>query len=242
MTQAIQQSGGGNAEVGIVAMAKMLAKSNVVPKHYQGDPANCLIAADYAQHMGEPVLAIMRATFIVHGALGFKAEFLIGRANSSGIFDAPITYEERGEVGKAGYAVRAGAPIKGKDYWGPWVTWEMVSAEGWLSNAKYKSMPEVMFRYRAATFFVRQTCPQVLSGAKTVEELEDMALSQPRDVEIDPAAQLNAAMRQAEEQASQDEAPKPEPVPVAAREETDEERAARGLFPGDVEPEGVPYD
>ena len=198
MTSAIQQNGNGGTP-GIVAMAKMLAQSKIVPKHYQGDPANCLIACDYAEHMGEPVLSIMRATFVVHGTLGFKAEFLIGRANSSGIFDAPIRYEEEGEPSDKGYRVRAGAPIKGEMYWGPWVTMEMVSSEGWISNSKYKSMPSVMFRYRAATFFVRQTCPQVLGGAKTVEELEDMAAAQPREVilEEDPAAALNAAMAQA---------------------------------------------
>ena len=76
----------------------------------------------------------------------------------------------------------------------------MVSSEGWISNAKYKTMPSVMFRYRAATFFVRQTCPQVLSGAQTVEELEDIAAASPRDVqpEVDPAAALNASMREPE--------------------------------------------
>lgn len=201
MSQAIQKGGNGNGEPGVVAMAKMLAQSQIIPKHYQGNPPNCLIAADFARNIGEPVLSIMRATFVVHGTLGFTSQFLIGRANASGIFDGPIRFDEQGEPGAQDFRVRAGAKIKGDEYWGPWVTWEMVSSEGWITNAKYKTMPSVMFRYRAATFFVRQTCPQVLSGAQTVEELEDMAAAQPREVQVetDPAAALNAAMREHEQ-------------------------------------------
>jgi len=177
-----------------IALAKMLAQSDFIPKHYQKNAPNCLVAIDYAVHMREPVLAIMRVTFVVHGQLGFKSEYLIGRANASGIFDRPITFEEKGEAGKAGYRMRAGAPIEGEMYWGPWVTWEMCASEGWLRNDKYKTMPEVMFRYRSATLFVRSTCPQVLFGAQTVEELEDMG---PRDVtheDVSTADKLNALM------------------------------------------------
>lgn len=186
-------------EPSMIALAKMYAQSSVVPKHYQQSPANVLIALDYAKHMREPVLGIMRCTFVVHGTMGFKSEFLIGKANASGIFDEPIQYEDFGTPGEKDFRVRAGAPVKGKMLWGPWVTWRAVSEEGWLKNAKYQSMPELMFRYRAATFFVRQTCPQVLFGAQTVEELEDVAAAEqrqsPRDVDIEGPAALTAKIQ-----------------------------------------------
>jgi len=221
----ISTNGNGNGTPGPVAMAKMLAQSSIVPKHYRSDPANCLIAVDFAANLGVPVLSIMRATFVVHGTLGFTSQFLIGRANDSGIFSKPIRYEERGVEGGTDYGVRAGAPIGDDMYWGPWVTWEMVSAEGWVANPKYKSMPGVMFRYRAATFFVRQTCPQVLSGAQTVEELEDMAASEPRDIVAeDPAAALNAQLEGSEapvEEPAQEE-PQEEPADAPATADHDQ--------------------
>lgn len=209
MSEALQQR---NVDPGPIAMAKMYAQSDIVPKHYQNKPANILIALDYARHMNEPVLGIMRCTFVVHGTLGFKSEFLIGKANASGIFDEPIQYESVGEPGAKDFKVRAGAPISAKMLWGPWVTLHMVTSEGWFKNAKYKSMPELMFRYRAATFFVRQTCPQVLFGAQTVEELEDLdAAEGPRDVSIEPAAALTEAVK-GRANAKAEKAPEPETI------------------------------
>ena len=35
-------------------------------------------------------------------------------------------------------------------------------------------MPDQMFRYRAAAFFARTFCPDVLMGLQTVEEVKDV--------------------------------------------------------------------
>ena len=52
----------------------------------------------------------------------------------------------------------------------------MVKAEGWYdkSGSKWKTMPDQMFRYRAAAFFARAFCPDVLMGLQTVEETRDV--------------------------------------------------------------------
>ncbi len=200
-----------------------LAKSELVPAHYQGKPANCFIAVDFAKHMGLPVLAVMRGTHVVKGKLGFAAEFVIARINSSGKFDEPLSYEEEGTIKAGDYRVRCSAPIKGKEFRGPWVSLEMAKAEGWTSNSKYQSMPEVMLGYRAATLFGRRCAPETLFGVQTVEEIEDMAAAGqlPRDVEPESAADAINAELEAETQ--------PEPVEVEA-EITDaeaDEQAAR---------------
>ena len=65
-------------ELGLVAQAKMFAQSELVPKHYRNNPANVLVALDYARHIGEPALSVMQATFVVHGSPGFKSEYLAG--------------------------------------------------------------------------------------------------------------------------------------------------------------------
>ena len=53
----------------------------------------------------------------------------------------------------------------------------MVKGEGWLdkSGSKWKTMPEQMFTYRAASFFARKYCPDVLMGLQTVEEVRDVS-------------------------------------------------------------------
>ena len=53
------------------------------------------------------------------------------------------------------------------------VTIAMAKAEGWLSNSKWKNMPEQMLAYRAAAFFARVYCPEVLMGVSVEGEVED---------------------------------------------------------------------
>ena len=50
----------------------------------------------------------------------------------------------------------------------------MARQEGWTKNSKYASMPELMVRNRAATFFGRQYIPDLLLGVQTSEEVVDI--------------------------------------------------------------------
>ena len=59
------------------------------------------------------------------------------------------------------------------------VSMKMARLEGWTKNPKYTSMPELMLRNRAATFFGRQYIPDLLLGVQTSEEVVDI---QPVDV------------------------------------------------------------
>ena len=40
--------------------------------------------------------------------------------------------------------------------------------------SKWKTMPRQMMMYRAASFFARAHCPEVLLGIQTVEEVQDV--------------------------------------------------------------------
>ena len=52
---------------------------------------------------------------------------------------------------------------------------EMAKAEGWLSKngSKWKTMPQLMLRYRAASFFSSLNCPELTMGLYTKEEMQD---------------------------------------------------------------------
>ena len=43
-----------------------------------------------------------------------------------------------------------------------------------MSNKKWKTMPEQMLAYRAAAFFARLYCPEVLMGCQVEGEAEDI--------------------------------------------------------------------
>jgi hypothetical protein len=52
---------------------------------------------------------------------------------------------------------------------------DMAEKEGWLkkNGSKWQTMPQVMLRYRAASFFARMNCPELSIGLYSKEELDD---------------------------------------------------------------------
>jgi hypothetical protein len=56
------------------------------------------------------------------------------------------------------------------------VTIAIAKKEGWYSKSgsKWQTMPELMMRYRAATFLVRTTAPELTMGLPMQEEMEDI--------------------------------------------------------------------
>lgn len=157
-------------------MATALSKSTLVPKEYQGNLSNCLIAIELSSRTGASVLMVMQNLYIVHGRPGWGAQFLIGTANTSGRF-TPLRFEWQGTKGKSDWGCRAVAKDRrtSEELTGAWITWEMVKAEGWSEKAgsKWKTMPEQMFMYRAGTFWTRVYAPEIGLGMQTREEIVD---------------------------------------------------------------------
>ena len=157
-------------------MATALSKGSLVPKEYQGNISNCLIAIELSSRTGASVLMVMQNLYIVHGRPGWGAQFLIGTANTCGRF-TPIGFEWQGAKGKKDWGCRAVAKDRktGEELKGAWITWEMVEAEGWSKKAgsKWQTMPEQMFMYRAGTFWTRVYAPEIGLGMSTREEIID---------------------------------------------------------------------
>jgi hypothetical protein len=156
--------------------ANIYAKSTLVPKEYQGNVGNVLIAQNMANRMGADVLMVMQNLYVVHGKPGWSAQFLIACFNQCGRFSA-IKYPFIGESGKPSYGCVAYATelSTGELIEGTAITVAMATAEGWATKAgsKWKTMPEQMLRYRAATFLVRSTAPEIGMGLLTKDEIED---------------------------------------------------------------------
>lgn len=159
-------------------MAKALASSTVVPKEYQGNVSNCLIAMEYAARTRASVLAVMQSLNVIHGRPAMSATFAIASVNTCGRF-AEISYQWRNrEQPVEQWACRAVAKSlrTGEELHGTTITWDMAKREGWTTKngSKWQTMPEQMFRYRAATFWVRAYAPDILLGMRTTDEAEDI--------------------------------------------------------------------
>ncbi len=159
-------------------VSNAFAQSDLVPTQFRGNLPNCMIAMDMSQRIGANPLMVMQNLYVVHGNPGWSSKFLIATINSCGRYSS-LNYECVGDDPEdKNYKVRAYTTEKatGKVLMGEWITWGMVSAEGWdkKTGSKWKTMPGQMFRYRAAAFWQRAYAPEIGMGLSTAEELQDI--------------------------------------------------------------------
>jgi hypothetical protein len=179
----------GNANPAVVSenaemwnLATALSRADIIPKQYQGSPANVFVALDMAKRLGCGSMEIMQNTFVVHGTPGFSSKYIIGMANQKGPFTGPIHFAytpgtnpsvtASAIVSATGERVEMTADMA------------MAKAEGWSKNKKYQTMPQLMLSYRAGTLLVRLYCPEVLLGLQTTEELQDVHAARTIDATI----------------------------------------------------------
>lgn len=98
---------------------------------------------------------------------------------------------------------------------GPPVSYDLALQEGWVAKDGSKwltEMRELMLRYRAATFLIRTTAPEISLGLPTSDEIEDTGGAMGRETrDITPKTPFARA--------------KAEPAPVVASVEVVEEKA-----------------
>lgn len=154
--------------------AKFLASSDLVPEQtYKDKPQNCLIALDLANRMNIPPLLVMQNLYIVKGKPAWSGSFCIAAINGCGRF-SPLDFVYVDDGGGGCYC-QATRLSDGKPLTSTIITMQMAKNEGWLDKAgsKWKTMPQQMLQYRAASFFARVHCPDVLFGIQTAEEVKD---------------------------------------------------------------------
>jgi hypothetical protein len=210
-------------------MAGLLASSDLVPEQYRGKPnlGNAVIALEMANRIGASVLAVMQNLYIVHGRPAWSSQFLISCINASGRF-SPLRYAMAGTEGQDDRQCVAWAQdVTGERLEGPAVSVAMAKAEGWYAKngSKWKTMPELMLRYRAATLFARLYAPELTMGIHTQEEVGDIIDVTPVVTEQAPppenadlASKLNAGRGKRTKAEPQAAAPEPtaEPETVTA--------------------------
>jgi len=157
-------------------VAKCFAMSTLVPKDYQNNLPNCVIALNMASRMGADPMMCMQNLHVVHGRPAWSAQFLIATFNKCGRFSA-IRYEFIGQEGTDSWGCRAKATelATGEVLSGTTVTISMAKKEGWYqkNGSKWQTMPEQMLMYRAASWFVRAYAPEIAMGLQTAEEMRD---------------------------------------------------------------------
>jgi hypothetical protein len=178
-----------------------MTKSNdIIVSDNPSGISNCIIAIDIADRMKANELMVMQNLSIIQGRPSWSSQWVIAMINGCGKFSSlrfkvedlgekSVDYIEYGWEGKQqveivkkikvhNFSCIAYATEKatGEVLESAKVTIEMAVKEGWYTKkgSKWQTMPEVMLRYRSASFFGSIYAPELKMGLQTVEESEDM--------------------------------------------------------------------
>jgi hypothetical protein len=172
--------------------------------------ANAVVALNMAQRLGADPLMIMQNLYVIEGRPSWSSQFIVAAINSCGRFsplrfalkelgqksvECSETFWEDGkrqsrpvvidiaDVECIAWALELGS---GERLESPPVTIELAVKEGWYTKtgSKWQTMPQVMLRYRAASFFGKLYAPELLMGLRTVEEEQDVIEVSPETGEV----------------------------------------------------------
>ena len=208
--------------------AGLLAKSDIVPKDYQGKPGNVLVAIQWGMEIGLQPMQAMQNIAVINGRPSIWGDAMIALVRASPNFEyitetqddkqATCVIKRKGEP----EAVRAfsmedakRAGLMGKS--GPWTQY-----------------PKRMMQMRARSWALRDVFPDVLKGMICAEEALD---SGPRDVT--PVTRTAANLERLRQTKAE---PEPQPQPdntamdacldaIARCGDLDELRTAAKTFP-----------
>jgi RecT family len=159
--------------------ADTMAKSSIVPKDYQGNPGNILVAVQWGAEIGLQPLQAMQNIAVVNGRPSIWGDAMIALVKGAGLLasieediddkQSTCTVQRRGEAPVSRTftmedAKRAG--LAGKQ--GPWTQY-----------------PKRMLQMRARSWALRDVFPDVLKGVYIAEEARDM----PAEKDITPESE-----------------------------------------------------
>lgn len=155
-------------------VSDMLSRSPLVPKAFRGQPGSVMLALNMSQRLALDPFMVMQNIYDVNGRPALSGQFAIALLNRSKKYRRIEYRYVNGKDYTEGMQVvghRVDDPEDKSPDVGTAITPAMVQAEAW--GNKWRTMPEQMYRYRAAAFFARAYCPEELMGMSTVEEVED---------------------------------------------------------------------
>ena len=146
--------------------SKALAASSLLPKQYQRQPANVLVALEYGAALGLSPMAAIQGVHVVEGKPTASAQ-LIGALVRNAGHRLRVTGNDKTATATI---VRRDDPEF--EFTATW-TIDRAKAAGLTGKGVWKQYPAAMLKARAITEVARDACPDVLAGvAYTEEELE----------------------------------------------------------------------
>ena len=205
-------------------LAEMFSKSAMVPKQYQGNAPNCLVAMAYGDSLGMAPLQAMQSVAVVNGVPALYGDGMLALVQASPVFEWIKETVEDGaaacEVKRRGMAavVRLFSIDDAK------------RAGLWGKAGPWQQYPSRMLQMRARSWALRDAFADVLRGIQSVEEVRDIPevidVTPPPAALPEPKAATKAEQVLSKVRAKKPRPPEPEPAAAAAAEPEATEPAA----------------
>lgn len=171
----------------VLQVARLYSKSTMVPDVYRGNESNCFVACELSARMNVSPVLVMQNLYIVHGKPSWAGQACKALIDGCGKFkQSEFVFVGERDTSDWGCFLQAINISTGKITRGTVITWQMAEDEGWVkkTGSKWKTMPEQMMKYRAAAFFARSECPEVLMGYQTADEIDDISRPEPEKIKL----------------------------------------------------------
>ena len=159
----------------------MLAKSQMVPKAYQGKPEDVLVAVQWGRELGLAPLQALQNIACINGKPSVYGDAAMALVQASPVCENIEEYFE-GEGSPNPVAVCM-AKRKGRTPVTVKFSVEDAKRAGlWGKTGPWQAYPKRMMQMRARGFALRDAFPDVLKGLITVEEAQDYPSSGEKDI------------------------------------------------------------
>ena len=148
--------------------ADTLSKSSLVPKDYQGNPGNCIIAMQWGGEIGLAPLQAMQSIAVINGRPSIWGDAMLALVRGSGLLE--YIREEPTEAGCTCTLKRRGEPEVVREF-----TVEDAKKAGlYGKQGPWQTAPKRMMQMRARAFALRDVFTDVLRGVYIAEEARDL--------------------------------------------------------------------
>jgi len=149
--------------------ADMMSRSSIVPKDYQGNPGNIIVAIQWGAEIGLAPLQAMQSIAVINGRPSIWGDAMLALVRGSGLLE--FIRETPTDEGCTCALKRRGDPNEVERTFTP----EDAKKAGlWGKQGPWQQHPKRMMQMRARAFALRDVFPDVLRGVHIGEEAQDM--------------------------------------------------------------------
>lgn len=158
--------------------AELMSKSSIVPKDFQNNPGNILVAVQWGMEIGLQPLQAMQNIAVINGRPALWGDSVIALVRSSPLCE--YVREEATEHSATCTVKRRGEAETSRTF-----TMDQAKKAGLLGKqGPWSQYPQRMMQMRARSWALRDVFPDVLRGMPVAEEVMDI----PTEREVNPNA------------------------------------------------------